>query len=50
LGLGILGTLFSDPGFGTVFSIGASLMGGAFSAVLLALVFYLNFQIRARYL
>ena len=50
LGFGILGALFSDQGFSTVFSIGAVLMGGAFSAVLLALIFYFSFQIREKYL
>ncbi len=50
LGFGILGALFSDRGFGTVFSIGASLLSGAFSAVLLALIFYFTFQIREKYL
>ncbi len=50
LGFGILGAIFSGQGFSTVFSIGASLMGGAFSALIMALIFYFSFQIRDKYL
>ncbi len=50
LGFGILRTIFSAQGVSSVFSIGALLMGGAFSALIMALIFYFSFQIREKYL